>query len=83
MNISLTPQLEKMVRKKVSAGLYTSSSEVVREALRLLDAQDQICQAKLKALKTEIAIGLHQADKGELLDGREFFARMRRRHSGS
>ena len=36
MNVSLTPRLEKFIRKKVSSGLYNNASEVVREALRLL-----------------------------------------------
>jgi len=37
MNVNLTPQLEALVRQKVESGLYGSASEVVREALRLLD----------------------------------------------
>ncbi len=40
MNINLTPQLEAMVRQKVTSGLYTSASEVVSEALRLMDEKD-------------------------------------------
>ena len=39
MNVSLTPELERFVRQKVDSGLYTSSSEVVREALRLRGAR--------------------------------------------
>ena len=34
MNVNLTPQLEELVRSKVASGMYTSASEVVREALR-------------------------------------------------
>ena len=37
MNISLTPQLEELVKKKVESGLYGSASEVMRAALRLLE----------------------------------------------
>lgn len=40
MNISLTPQLEAMIRQKVEAGLTDNASEVVREALRLLEERD-------------------------------------------
>lgn len=40
MNVSLTPELEKMVRERVSSGLYNNSSEVVREVLRLLFSGD-------------------------------------------
>lgn len=41
MNVSLTSELERYVREKVGSGLYNSASEVVREALRLLVAQDR------------------------------------------
>jgi antitoxin ParD1/3/4 len=37
MNVSLTPELEKFVGTKVESGRYNSASEVVREALRLLE----------------------------------------------
>ncbi len=40
MNVSLTPRLESFVRQKVSSGLYSNSSEVIREALRLLAAAE-------------------------------------------
>ena len=35
MHISLTPELEKVVRKKIKSGLYNNASEVVSEALGL------------------------------------------------
>jgi len=44
MNINLTPQLEQLVRSKVTSGLYNSASEVVREALRLMEREDQLAQ---------------------------------------
>jgi antitoxin ParD1/3/4 len=65
MNISLTPKLEKIVHDKVKSGLYTSSSEVIREGLRLLDERDRIRAEKLEALKREVALGVEQADRGE------------------
>lgn len=37
MNVNLTPQLEALVKQKVASGLYSSASEVVREALRLME----------------------------------------------
>lgn len=37
MNVSLTPELEKIVFERVASGLYASASEVIREALRLLE----------------------------------------------
>jgi len=58
MNVSLTPHLEKMVRGKVNSGLYSSASEVVREALRFMDEQDSIRKARLDLLQQEIRAGM-------------------------
>jgi antitoxin ParD1/3/4 len=45
--------------------MYTSSSEVIREGLRLLDERDRVRAEKLEALKREVALGVEQADRGE------------------
>ncbi len=58
ININLTPQLEELVRHKVSSGLYNSVSEVVREALRMMEAQDQLRAVKLERLRQDIREGL-------------------------
>ncbi len=47
-----------MVREKVSSGLYTSASEVIREALRLMDEQDSIRKTRLDLLRQKIQAGL-------------------------
>jgi antitoxin ParD1/3/4 len=41
MSISLTPELERFILAKVESGRYDSSSEVVREALHLLDERER------------------------------------------
>ncbi|MFM9100244.1 MAG: type II toxin-antitoxin system ParD family antitoxin [Cyanobium sp.] len=58
MNVNLSPQLEAMVRAKVASGLYTSASEVVREALRLLEQQDKLRALQLQQLRSDIQDGL-------------------------
>ena len=58
MNVNLTPQLEELVRNKVASGLYSSASEVVREALRLMDDQDRLRNATLDRLRSDIKHGL-------------------------
>lgn len=62
MNVNLTPQLEDMVRKKVASGLYNSASEVVREALRLMEQQDRLRAAKLEQLQQDIREGLESGE---------------------
>jgi antitoxin ParD1/3/4 len=66
MNVSLTPELEQLVNDKVKSGLYNSASEVVREALRLLKEQDALKAYRLEELRRDIAVGLQQADRGEV-----------------
>jgi antitoxin ParD1/3/4 len=78
MNISLTPQLEELVKKKVESGRYGSASEVMREALRLLEERDRFQVMRIEELKAEIKKGL---DSGEPtpLNIREIKARGRKR----
>jgi antitoxin ParD1/3/4 len=58
MNVSLTPQLEDLVQQKVATGLYGSASEVMREALRLLEERDRVHALRLEELRSEIRQGL-------------------------
>ena len=69
MNISLTPQLEGYVKKKVSTGLYISSSEVIREGLRLLEERDTMKNIKLESLRRSLNAGIDLLDAGK---GRPF-----------
>jgi antitoxin ParD1/3/4 len=81
MNVSLTPELEKLVQEKVKSGRYLSASEVVREALRLLQEQDQLRELRLEELRKFVAVGVEQADRGQLapLDVDATLARVRSR----
>ena len=58
MRVSLTPQLEELVRRKVESGLYHSASEVVHEALGLLAERDRIREIRLEELRVEVQKGL-------------------------
>ena len=81
MNVSLTPELERLVHEKVESGLYNSASEVVREALRLLRERDELQRMRLEELRREIRIGIDQADRGELIPAEEVFRDLRARHA--
>jgi antitoxin ParD1/3/4 len=76
LNVSLTPELEKFVRDRVSIGRYISASEVVREGLRLLEEQEKERDAALIALKIKLKRAAAEADRGELHDGEEVFKRL-------
>ncbi len=65
MNVNLTPELERLVSQKVENGLYNSASEVVREALRLMQEHDELRRIRTAELRNEVKRGLEQSRRGE------------------
>ena len=68
MNVSLTPELEQFVASKVASGRYNSASEVMREALRLLEEHDQARSAQIAAFNQELGQRLAALDRGKHVD---------------
>ena len=66
MNINLTPQLEDLVRSKIISGRYSSASEVVREALRLMEREDQVRAVALEQIRHDIQQGMQSGTAGEI-----------------
>ena len=64
---------------RVRCRRFSNASEVVREGLRLLDERDRLADERLSSLKREIAVGIEQADRGEVspLDLDEIFQEVR------
>jgi antitoxin ParD1/3/4 len=72
MNVSLTPKAEAFIAEKIASGAYASSSEVVRAGLRCLQQWHAEQDAKLEALRREVAMGIADADAGRMVDGETF-----------
>lgn len=66
MNVSLTDDLANFVKTKVSGGRYSSSSEVVREALRLMEKSEQQEAEKLRYLRKAWQQGIDSGDAGDI-----------------
>lgn len=66
MNITLGKEFERRISEKVSEGLYTSASEVIRDGLRLLFEKDLAKNQQLEVLREEVAKGFEQLAAGEL-----------------
>ena len=64
MNVSLTDELEKWIEARVASGLYRSSSEVVREAVRLLREKEESKELRRQELRALIDVGLHDLEQG-------------------
>jgi antitoxin ParD1/3/4 len=79
MNVSLTPELEEFVSTKVGSGRYNSASEVVREALRLLEEHDRARAGQLAEFNQELERRLASLNRGEKFDPAESRARLQRK----
>lgn len=63
MNVTLTPQVEAKIRERVDPGRYGDASEVVQEALRLLEERE-----KLEHLRSLVMVGLEEARRADLVE---------------
>ena len=79
MNVSLTPELESFVAGKVQGGRYNSASEVVREALRLLEEHERMRAAQLAEFNRELGRRLASLDRGERVDPAQARQRLQRK----
>jgi len=69
MNVSLTSELVKIVQGKVKSGRYGNASEVIREAVRKMDVNEElIYEMKLERLKKALEPGLRQARAGRFAE---------------
>jgi len=74
VNVNLSPEFEALIQKTVDSGRYASASEVIEQALLLLDRAEREEQ-----LGREIQIGLDQIERGEVIPyGPDFWVRVER-----
>ena len=78
MNISLTPELERRIADKLEKGLYSTASEVVREALRKLFEADTERERLKARLNAELEEAIAELDRGEGVDGELVFEELDR-----
>ena len=76
MNVRLTPELERLVQSKAQTGRYNSASEVVREALRLMEELDQLRALRKEEILKKIAQSLASLEEGKGVDGESVFDRL-------
>jgi antitoxin ParD1/3/4 len=78
---TLGAHYEEFVRGLVATGRYASASEVMRDALRLLEDHEQFRAARLDELRRLVAEGLASGDAGAL-DVDQLIAEVRKRKAG-
>jgi putative addiction module CopG family antidote len=76
---SLPDEVKELVRAQLEAGHFQSVDEVVCEALRLLCEREELFASHREELRAQIAEGVAAEERGELRDGDEAIADVRRR----
>ena len=70
MDVRLNPDIEQIVSHKVAGGEYTSASDVMNAAVRLLEQRDQVKEN----IRGKIAAGMASIRAGRVTDGEDFMA---------
>ncbi len=69
---------EQFIKRQIERGRYASASEVVRDALRLLEEEELTREAKLEALRADIREGLNS---GPGKPAEEVLSRLERKYT--
>ncbi|MCC7123989.1 MAG: type II toxin-antitoxin system ParD family antitoxin [Acidobacteria bacterium] len=67
MDITIPKSLEALVRRKVDEGDYSTEDEVVADALRLMQARDEVAEIKRSRLEDAIERGYADAAAGRVM----------------
>ena len=71
-NVNLTAELDQFVLAKIEAGRFENASEVVRAAVRSLEREERLFEAKLEALR----VAIDEGDASGIAEG-DVFAQVR------
>jgi Arc/MetJ-type ribon-helix-helix transcriptional regulator len=69
MQLNVPPDLETLIKKHLSSGVYASVEDVLRRALEAQDAVESRTAEERRTLCAHIEEGYQQAEHGELIDG--------------
>ena len=65
MNITLTPELENLVREEIMSGDYHSPNDVLREGLLLMKEMKLSRAERIENLRREVQKGIDQIREGK------------------
>lgn len=71
MNLSLSPDVQKLINKRVISGKYSTPEDVVTAAIMALDQQEQCGDFAASELDGLLAEGDRSIEQDETLDGDE------------
>jgi antitoxin ParD1/3/4 len=78
MQLSVPPDLESLINKRLSSGGYTSAEDVLRRALEAQDAEENLTDEERSMLSAHIEEGYKQAERGELIESAQARSELQR-----
>lgn len=85
MNLTLPPEILRLIDERVQSGKYESPEDVVTAAVTTLDQQERVTHLAVSELEVafpgireKIAQGLAEAEAGQVSDGEAFFDELER-----
>lgn len=77
MTVTLTPEQEKFIAEQVKSGRYQSADDIIAQSLGILRAQEEFIRSSSLELREQIAIGVEEIQKGQVVDGRSAIKNIR------
>ena len=71
MQLTVPPDIESLINKRLSSGAYANAEDVLRRALEAQDAEESWTDEERQALSAHIEEGFLQAERGELIGATE------------
>jgi antitoxin ParD1/3/4 len=65
LSITLRDEDQRFIEMAIKAGRYVSESEAVSAAIAELRAREELRNARLREIRTQVMVGLEQLDRGE------------------
>jgi antitoxin ParD1/3/4 len=77
MEISLTPALERFVKRQMDSGNYSSAADVVLTAMKFFEEHEHVYKGRFDELRREVMVGYEASERGESIDGEVVFENLR------
>ena len=81
MDVSINERNLAHIKRKVESGKYSSTDDVIGNALALLDERDEALESELVEMRESVRRGTEQADAGQVIPAGEVFHELRRRNA--
>jgi len=77
LTVSVPAHVDDFIKDRIASGRFDTASDVVREAITLLEQQERMRDKVIDEIRRDIEEGARQADAGLLRNGHQVFEEIR------